>query len=711
MPIYTTKLHKSPSVSSGVPLGGIGAGKMEIWPDGTLASWTIFNNWQDPADGRIGNCFILRTQLENQPAKLWMLTTAPTNNLDGVDEIVFDGLFPTAELEYKITDCPVNLKLRAWSSFIPQDTKNSALPCAFFDFTATAKDPAQNVRVDVLSCFKNYCGGWNIGRFNTSSKNRISFHTAAPGAVYDQAHGTMTLEALPENGNSVQVMTQWDMKTVAFWLARDNMDLGFADEFKNSGTLPHTPQGDVVSGERFDYCGAISQSAELSAQSPQSDMRFCLSWHMPNHHEGHQYANWFENADGVADYAAQNAAMLESKTLGFINDMQTLPVPQWLPDAVLNNLYVIVASSWYTKKGDYTLYEAPGICPLMGTIDVNYYSSVFTSQVFPTLEQSHIKLFANAQRTSGYIPHDLGRSRIDCPSDGTTAPPLWKDLNPKFILMCLYSYTHTKDAKFLSSVYPNCKKAFEWMLTTDKNNDGLPENEGQDQTFDDWKFFGTNAYTASIYIAAYEAMAKIAELNADTGTQEKCKALYRKAKDSFNSQLWNGEYFNLWVDGENKNSNCASHQLNGQWYTRMLGLESITDDEKIKSSLRSIFRLNTKPTQFGAANSVTPEGELDRSSSQSGSIWPGECYALAAIMIYEGMVEEGLEVAMRTWHLACTAPTGPWNQADNIDAETGKYIFGDSYMRNMDCWTVLKALATTNDQIKAFVEKYSKPAK
>jgi len=38
-------------------------------------------------------------------------------------------------------------------------------------------------------------------------------------------------------------------------------------------------------------------------------------------------------------------------------------------------------------------------------------------------------------------------------------------------------------------------------MRTDTNDDYLPDNEGQDQTFDLWEFRGTNSYTSSIFLA------------------------------------------------------------------------------------------------------------------------------------------------------------------------------------------------------------------
>ena len=42
-----------------------------------------------------------------------------------------------------------------------------------------------------------------------------------------------------------------------------------------------------------------------------------------------------------------------------------------------------------------------------------------------------MELFRRFQRADGRIPHDLGKSQLNCPSDGTTAGKPWKDQSPE----------------------------------------------------------------------------------------------------------------------------------------------------------------------------------------------------------------------------------------------------------------------------------------
>ena len=55
MPIYQTK----DKITRGMPFGGLGAGKMEITPQGLFNAFTFQNNWSEPIQGSEENQGIL----------------------------------------------------------------------------------------------------------------------------------------------------------------------------------------------------------------------------------------------------------------------------------------------------------------------------------------------------------------------------------------------------------------------------------------------------------------------------------------------------------------------------------------------------------------------------------------------------------------------------------------------------------------------------
>jgi uncharacterized protein (DUF608 family) len=139
---------------SGIPLGGIGTGSFELRADGRFYEWQIFNNppWSggalllpwageeilDPDDcyfavrvkGRDGEPKV-RILASKEKSEIDMLYANPS--LKNTDEIKYVGEFPFVKIEYK-TDLPVDIRLEAFSPFIPLDVKSSALPVAVFTF-------------------------------------------------------------------------------------------------------------------------------------------------------------------------------------------------------------------------------------------------------------------------------------------------------------------------------------------------------------------------------------------------------------------------------------------------------------------------------------------------------------------------------------------------------------------------------------------------
>jgi uncharacterized protein (DUF608 family) len=87
------------------------------------------------------------------------------------------------------------------------------------------------------------------------------------------------------------------------------------------------------------------------------------------------------------------------------------------------------------------------------------------------------------------------------------------------------------------------KRAMEWEFATDLDGNGLPDNEGKDQTYDLWDFYGTSSYTSSIFLASLLACIKMAEEMNDKKFRDKCADYFNRGQISFEEELWNGSYY------------------------------------------------------------------------------------------------------------------------------------------------------------------------
>lgn len=749
MPYYTS-VHK---LDSGVPLGGIGAGKVEIFPDGTLASFTHQNNWDNPigttgglnhVDARVGHHFAIWASgcAEGAEPVARLLQTADIAGLPRIGEIEYAGEYPFAKLNYIDPALPVEVRLEAFSPVVPGNLRMSAMPVAIFVFTLTNSDTKSAVNVAIMATARNTVSAWNVGRYNQAVSQgdvRGVLFSADSPLPTDTAHGTVCL-ATPAWAGEVSYHNAWNLKTLdPFNLSLQNVDLAPWDSFSVTGSLiikewRPLPVSPIVQGEGIELGGAISVRARLKPGETKS-IPFVLAWHMPNSHFGHVYENDYADAVQVAQTALgeldslhEGASRWETclakarkgERCSSVDEVRegerhktckdsgsSRGLPAWLDDAMRNNLYVLSSGSWWDRDGRFALFEASRTCQLMNTVDVLYYASIPVSWCYPKLQESSITLVANAQRNDGYVPHDLGRGRIDYPSDGTTAPPRWKDLCPKFVLMVYRDVLWWGGEKLLRRLYDRVKRAMLWAIGSDRNGDHLPDNEGADQTFDNWSFQGANSYTSSIYLAALLACERMAEAVGDHAFSQELRTRFILGQQSFERQLWNGKYYRV-VASEQKRTMeheaCTTGQLNGQWYAHMLDLGYILPREHVVSAVCAMLEMNGSVSRFGAVNAVLPDGSVDRTNSHSGNIWPGATYALASLAIYEGMVDEGLELARKVWANISDNVKSPWDQPDVIDSITGKYGFGDHYMRNMVVWAPAFALSKHEPGVRRVLE-------
>ena len=149
--ITTVKTH-----SSGIALGGIGAGSVELLPDGEFHFWQIANPprltrvcFEDKVDDGEGSTGALSFYVREKKAgkapvvrKLGMKTDADDFSYrmfawnKPVERIDFDGRFPMCELDYTDSALSCKLSLRAASPFVPFNSDISSAPGFYMAFTA-----------------------------------------------------------------------------------------------------------------------------------------------------------------------------------------------------------------------------------------------------------------------------------------------------------------------------------------------------------------------------------------------------------------------------------------------------------------------------------------------------------------------------------------------------------------------------------------------
>ena len=289
------------------------------------------------------------------------------------------------------------------------------------------------------------------------------------------------------------------------------------------------------------------------------------------------------------------------------------------------------------------------------------------------------------------------------------------DLMPKYALLVYRDFLWTGDESYLRELWESVKEALDNVLRTmDPAGKKLPYHYAPSgfefmrgvltmpmgfQTYDVWSFLGYSAYVCGIWLSALKAAEAMAKTLGDFEYAEKVKAIYQEARRNFEEMLWNEEYYSLWYDpiSDIRDDGCMTDQLCGQWYANLTELPPIAEKRRIISALKAVLRYNMKPDE-GLINGSYPKvgvrpamnGDMTypnkvgmpwRIGSQPDTPWTGTEYAVASLMVQEGLMEEGLAVAKNVYDRYARVGL-PWNHIE----------CGGHYYRAMDVWALLMAL-------------------
>jgi len=188
------------SHNSGIPLGGIGAGSVEIRPDGLFHEWQIFNTgiWS-PKSPQIPEAplgcqdlvFMVRLELpERRPVVRYLALREQMHDLYSfawlkcVESISFDGRFPAAILSYQDDDLPLIVEAEVFGPFVPQDSRASGTPGFYIAFRVK-NTSGERAQVSILGILRNAAGAGQDGRRPrntvTSSQDTLTVELGADG--------------------------------------------------------------------------------------------------------------------------------------------------------------------------------------------------------------------------------------------------------------------------------------------------------------------------------------------------------------------------------------------------------------------------------------------------------------------------------------------------------------------------------------------------
>ena len=259
-------------------------------------------------------------------------------------------------------------------------------------------------------------------------------------------------------------------------------------------------------------------------------------------------------------------------------------------------------------------------------------------------------------------------------------------------------HTMSRDDAMLRKIYPNVKNAMELVIARDEGEDGILD--GAQYNTLDTTWYGSISWITSLYLAALRASAAMGKEAGDAEFARKCTAIADRGSRNMVERLFNGEYFVHKTDPKHPEANstgdgCHTDQLLGQSFAWQMGLPRIVPKEQAVSALRSMYtyaftpdigpyrqatektvkggRWYAMPGEGGLLVCTWPKGGSDAATGKSGDAWAAayfnECWtgfehSVASLMIWEGLLTEGLAIERMLHDRHHGAKRNPYNEVE-----------------------------------------------
>ena len=652
-----------------------------------------------------------------------------------VEAIEYEGTFPTAQLAYKDRALPVDIRMTAASPFVPHDEKTSATPGFYLTYTVTntqnvpvsvalaaklrritlsgaqvnsihqngeyttlymeSLDAQEPLHADSGSLALSVSGGdisYLTGEYRAYMNEYIphgTFGVSEESFVYDlHRHGRLFNTSIGQEPDWTQPHTIEDFEKHAFGKSILDRILHVepsAIEKRREELLEYLDQAaQQVQSMGLWGDGALCSTLEL-APGESREVRFILSWYYPvlrsasGQYAGHYYSKLFRNALEAGEFLQKQRDRVLESVYRFRDTIYKTGLPELYADAVSTHLGTMVKCSWWTENNEFGIWEGLGSCGFH-TTDITYHGSFGLIHLFPALQKLQMRLGARFQREDGRVHHFFTPdfTRVDDGFDRV-------DMNPQFVILLCRDYMATGDLEYIKDLWPNILKAMHSIEVLDTDGDGLPDVGTKRNTYDAWNFSGVSTYISVLWLAALKSAAYLAGVVGDTAIKEHWEDAVLKGSAVVEEKLWNGEYYNLWIEGQRTDPCCMTDQLDGELFSRIMGLGPILNPEHVRKALESIFALNYS-TENGLINAAYPAGAeptlFTYLNCQALANWSGMEYLMTAFYILMGRRDLADRV-LRTVDERYLRSGEVWNHEE----------CGDHYYRPLASWILMQALS------------------
>jgi len=654
------------------------------------------------------------------------------------------SLYPKSWYDYRWDKFPAHVTVEQFSPVLPNNYRESSFPVAVYRWRA--ENPTDKpVTVSVMLSWTNMIGwfrdfgtdmrsGLDVGNRNkfvdeagvNGHVKGIVFDRVRPRGVEDDFDGQWAIASVESPGVEITYQTTF--------LPGSGKEVW--EPFSKDGKLANDNNAWTSSGEAI--AGAIAVRFTLQPGEKRT-VPMTISWDMPIVQFG-QGRKWYRhytdfysttgtNAWKISKDGLQNSTtwsnQIDAWQAPYVNDESK---PEWYRGQLFNEMYILADGGSFWGRPVGSLAKTPETfsfmeCfdyPFHATLDVLFYGDMPLVKFWPDLDKQVMRQFADTvpkdlpekymwqwktqqtgslqfrlRKAKGAVPHDLG-----IPAEDPFKLPNafswqntndWKDLNSKFVLMIYkdYVFTGKKDVAFLKYTWPAVQEALEHLRQYDRVGDGLPQGDNYpDQTYDEWIVKGDSAYSGGLWLAALRAAEEIGRTLGNAPASTKYHDWFVKGQKTYIDKLWSGDYFRYDTLSEYRD-NVQADQLAGQWYANMTGLGDLVPHDMQVKSLKKIYDLNVMKFangEMGAVNGIAPDGTIIKTNQQVQEVWTGTTFGVAALMLSDGLKDEGYRTAWGVYHTTYETQ-GYWFRTPEAWEQDGHYR-ASMYMRPAAIWAM-----------------------
>lgn len=296
-------------------LGGIATGHITLSPQGEISGFghessnLSFFAIKAEKDGCLVDARVLQA-VQNSAVSLPCFESASSSSF-----------FPFAEICFSDSCFPADVKLKAFSPFIPLNDTDSGIPAVCYEFEVTNKS---GERID----FSIACVSENV---NENSFNRMGCTETGEAYIF--------LSGMEEESRNNCIAT--NEKNISF--CEYTSFSAFAGNFKGENTLRNTTKSECP--DSF-AAGSVCTHFSLS-ENESAAIKFCISWYNPeNEISRNYYAQYFESGLECCSYFFRHMERLEKSSYELCECIFGATLPSQVLEEINADLFNFIAKNY-----------------------------------------------------------------------------------------------------------------------------------------------------------------------------------------------------------------------------------------------------------------------------------------------------------------------------------------------------------------------------